>query len=65
MVDKKQTDTSETALDPGQDNKSKTITPPWLHGRNESESVLLSRVQLFATSWTVALQALLSMEFSR
>ena len=31
----------------------------------ESEVKLLSRVRLFATPWTVAYQALLSMEFSR
>ena len=30
-----------------------------------SSAQLLSRVQLFATPWTVACQALLSMEFSR
>ena len=30
-----------------------------------SESELLSRVQLFPTSWTVAWQGPLSMEFSR
>ena len=33
--------------------------------KKENESLLLSRVQLFATPWTVARQAPLSMEFAR
>ena len=37
----------------------------WIHWRNRKKVKLLSCVWLFATPWTVAYQAALSMEFSR